>query len=756
MQVRLRFRPFDVLLLAASAAVVLAAPLSVRDAGWVEHLDLVPPLALAGLLYGHLFARTRLPALLVQPILTVVGLEAVVYVFTRVAPGDDLTHRGAWLLGRVVGWFQTVVSGGVSNDALVFALAMGCLAWLLGVATAWLVFREETPWPALVGNGIALFVNLSYGPPALTSYLTWFLFASCLLLALHQLGLRQALWRRAGLPIEPRVGATVVAGSALTAGVLLSVAWALPDTGSNTVVSTAWSRATAPWGNVERGFDRLFASLNGNDKTLRGLSFGRTLAPHGSFDLGDTAVLQVSGPRDLYLRATTADRYTGQAITGSEASSTGVDAGADLLPSEYLPAERSEIRATVTVLASRSAVAFAPEAPVHLSVPTHLDARGTPEDVAAIRLDTPLLRDETYDAVSLVSTASIQQLRAAGEVYPDWVSRRYLQLPRSLPRRVVDAAHEATLGATSSYDKAAAVEQFLRTGFTYSTHVAEVPPDRDWVDFFLFDSREGYCDFFATAMTTMLRTQGVPARVASGFAPGEYDPSTGASLVRENQAHTWVEVYFPQYGWITFEPSSIRAVPERLDIPDLAPAVAADPTASGSSDQSLTADELNERRGMAGGSATEAGSPPFYRTPTGVVSLTLLTILLVGAVALGVLALAWRRGLGTLARYERPYAELLRVSGWFGRFRPAASHTPFEVADVLSARAPVAAPVIREVTAAYVEGTYAARPPSHDPWPTWSGVRRHLARSLLAARLRGLWRRFKQAGPRVLRFRRLD
>src|SRR5205814_5957520 len=101
------------------------------------------------------------------------------------------------------------------------------------------------------------------------------------------------------------------------------------------------------------------------------------------------------------------------------------------------------------------------------------------------------------------------------------VRRRYLQLPRNLPRRVVDLARQATNGASSAYDKAAGLETYLRDNFTYSTHVAPIPPDQDWVDSFLFDSKQGYCDYFATAMVVMLRAQGVPARVASGFAPGE-------------------------------------------------------------------------------------------------------------------------------------------------------------------------------------------------------------------------------------------
>ena len=152
-------------------------------------------------------------------------------------------------------------------------------------------------------------------------------------------------------------------------------------------------------------------------------------------------------------------------------------------------------------------------------MPTELDTRGDPNDVAAVRLDTPIQQNQQYTVVSAVSTATNSELRSAGEDYPQWVRDRYLQLPRSLPRQVVDLSHDVINGAPDGFDKATAIESYLRDNFTYPTHVGPVPPDRDWVDYFLFESGQGYCDYFATAMVVMLRAEGVPARVASGFAP---------------------------------------------------------------------------------------------------------------------------------------------------------------------------------------------------------------------------------------------
>jgi hypothetical protein len=315
--------------------------------------------------------------------------------------------------------------------------------------------------------------------------------------------------------------------------------------------------------------------------------------------------------------------------------------------------------------------------------------------------------------------------------------RRYLQLPRTLPRRVIDQAHIAVSGATSAYDKAAALESYLRTNYTYTTHVAAVPPDQDWVDYFLFDSKQGYCDYFATAMVVMLRAEGIPARVASGFAPGELNPDTGISIVRENHAHSWVEVFFPRFGWINFEPSAIRPLPARVDEPQASPPTAVPAPSSVPDTSQLTPQELDELLNIRDQSP-RAVEPPFWTTPVGIGLLGLLAILALGLIGLSVIAIAWRSGMTGLAAYQRPYAQLVRLGRWSGTLRPRTSDTPNELAERFGRQVPRARPAIAELTDAYVEGTYASRPPSHDPWPTWLAARRAIIRGLFGRRF-GSW-----------------
>jgi hypothetical protein len=159
------------------------------------------------------------------------------------------------------------------------------------------------------------------------------------------------------------------------------------------------------------------------------------------------------------------------------------------------------------------------------------------------------------------STATDVQLRAAGANYPDWL-QPYMSLPEDgsyRPPAVIAAirklALQITAGANNPYDKATAIESYLRAApYIYTL---DPPPTlgQDPVEFFLFKSKKGFCAYFASAMGDMLRSIGIPTRLVSGFGPGTYDVRHNLYVVRGEDAHTWVESYFPSYGWITFEPT---------------------------------------------------------------------------------------------------------------------------------------------------------------------------------------------------------
>lgn len=170
------------------------------------------------------------------------------------------------------------------------------------------------------------------------------------------------------------------------------------------------------------------------------------------------------------------------------------------------------------------------------------------------------------------STASVSDLENAGTQYPKWVLPYMPETPVNYRSpAVLDKIHNAALaivrqaGATNPYDAATAIENYLRDprNFTYTLTPPRTPDGMDPIDYFLFVSRKGFCEFFATAMGDMLRSLGIPTRLVNGYGPGTFDQTLNSFVVRGEDAHTWVEVYFPApspdklaYGWIPFEPTA--------------------------------------------------------------------------------------------------------------------------------------------------------------------------------------------------------
>jgi protein-glutamine gamma-glutamyltransferase len=160
-----------------------------------------------------------------------------------------------------------------------------------------------------------------------------------------------------------------------------------------------------------------------------------------------------------------------------------------------------------------------------------------------------------YDAVSLLPVVTAGELRSVVlDNYPQQYRNVYLQLPPNLDPRVRKLASDITSQAHNEYDRVSAVSAYLGSHYRYTLNL-QGPVPADPLASFLFVRRAGHCEYFATAMTIMLRTLGVPARYATGFAPGEYNPIAGDYIIRGSDAHAWVEVYFPGYGWLTFDPT---------------------------------------------------------------------------------------------------------------------------------------------------------------------------------------------------------
>jgi transglutaminase-like putative cysteine protease len=381
--------------------------------------------------------------------------------------------------------------------------------------------------------------------------------------------------------------------------VLIMLASFTPRIGAADALGTAWGTFEGPWHSVENEWQRFFAGVYGPSR-VQGVSFSDVVRLGLAPNLGDRVALYVNTSEAHFLRATAYDFYTG---VGWKSTDDRQEDRTEAL--NY--AGRKKLDVTVDPVNPKSSLLFAPAEPVQASIPRTFIYGEDKAFSSQLRAKDRSQASGRYTITSAISVATKEDLRKA-QAPPASIAERYLQVPSTVPARVRQLANTITAGKTNAYDKAEAIEQYLRTTYKYSTVVKAPPSGRDPVDFFLFDLKEDFCEYFASSMVVMLREIGVPARFVEGYTAGSYDEITNRYVVTERNAHAWVEVYFAGYGWIEFEPTPSENVVARPENAEAAGAIGGD-----SSSESGQSPDTREQRcaGLSRAACDdELGIPP--------------------------------------------------------------------------------------------------------------------------------------------------
>ncbi|WP_067929984.1 transglutaminase-like domain-containing protein [Alicyclobacillus kakegawensis] len=344
-----------------------------------------------------------------------------------------------------------------------------------------------------------------------------------------------------------------------------------------TLVALVLPKPDAAWANP---FQRIKPSGQGAGGDTPKVIGYQTDSSHlgGSFVLNDDPVLSVVAPYPSYLRGQVLYVYTGKGWEKGENSLQPLDedGGVPLQPdasfSHSLP-DRS-VQQTVHILSGtfHAGVVFG----AYQTVRVNSGSRGERAAFEAADADDGTVlgpwdhKGNTYRVISLElvdPTAALKKLPPLPrdvsqrvQMWPTSVRVEGLQIPRDLPPRVAQLTRAVVHGETREYQLVERIISYLQDNYVYQTDDIPVPgPHTDYVDQFLFDTHRGYCNNFASALAVMLRTIGIPTRFVTGFASGDLDTSyTGKDeryIVRNDDAHSWVEVYFPRAGWIPFDPT---------------------------------------------------------------------------------------------------------------------------------------------------------------------------------------------------------
>jgi transglutaminase-like putative cysteine protease len=594
-------------LLALSAVICL--PLAIRASGWVPEANRLVWTAFWGLAAGFVIAQARAPDWMTWLGSMVLAVEYSLQFAAKLAPSitvllGDLVGAVQWLWRAVVlqqplapypfarswahvathaadfdlnmrAWLGAAQAGSTSEDLTVLWIVVSLAVWLLSWHAGYELIRHRRPFSALVPLGVAIVSNVSFTDVGLT-YVHVYLGITLVTLVIANIDRLERLWQRLDLDFSAELRRdTLVAGVGITT-VVLVIALLIPYRTVNSAVWFFWNRVGP---SIEQFYDRLDKAFAGREPVpeptpeLASGLLGHRVASGGAIGDDTLFVVKVSDPAppdesqlsaladmfDItqfvpkrYWRQRTFDVYTGSGWETSGREAVEVDADSAW---GGLVREGDEVTQTYTLLELNSNVVPAVSSPVRVQDQDYAVVARNADDLAAL-----VVNSETYTVVSVAPRPVVAALRAAEGPYPEWVAELHMALPE-IPARVSDLAQEivAEAGATTRYDKAVAIQNYLRE-FIYDLEVEPPGLDRDVVEYFLFDAQRGYCDYTATAAVVMLRSVGVAARYAQGFGQGQFNYDEGVYVVKELNRHAWPEVYFPGEGWIEFEPTPVQSV----------------------------------------------------------------------------------------------------------------------------------------------------------------------------------------------------
>jgi transglutaminase-like putative cysteine protease len=469
------------------------------------------------------------------------------------------------LVAREFDWLLAWAQAKPVFDPVAAALMWSLLMWAVSAWAGWTIRRRKQTLPALIPAGILLGSTLGFTGSKPTA-LFWLLGTSLPMMAIVSQEVRQHRWLRTRISFSPTMWHGLVTWAVMISLALVTTAALTQSLSLNKIINLVRASTREETDQRKRAAESLgldhnpiwVPGLKGVPVKLRAPGLPRNHLIRSSPDLSKQTVMliRVSDPTipqpgheasadapRYYWRSNTYDRYTGHGWETKDFETVAYEAGQPIRSTDL--ENHRLVRQEVILTSEESQMAYAAGTLVTTDQDFTVDWR-SPEDEFGALYTAPTRRSLVY---SMVLDVSEEELRASGSDYPEWVRARYLTLPDTVPARVFALALDLTATEPFPLDRALAIESYLRD-FTYTLDLPPPPTNRDVVDYFLFDLQMGYCDYYATSMVVLARAAGLPARIVIGYSSEQYDQDSNVYIVTEAQAHSWVEIYFPDYGWV--------------------------------------------------------------------------------------------------------------------------------------------------------------------------------------------------------------
>jgi transglutaminase-like putative cysteine protease len=580
-----RWWDWPAVLLLIAAIYVAATRLNATH--WTEELNIIQTISLVGVIAGLALGKSTFSPAVVRIFAFVYGAFTIFWQLgLTIGTGVLWPERMMSMGNRLLIILDQIFQQKPVTDNLFFDLLMGFLFWTLSVYAGYSLTRHGNAWRAIIPAGITMIVVHTYDPylAIRTWFLAGFIFLSLFLIArMHFIHLKYR-WKNEGTYLPPYVSIDSLRLGLLTTMILVLFAWTVPAIASAVPqAEQIWLNATRPWMDVRNQLSNVFYSLQASVGVVTDF-YGDNLPLGRGNPLSDTTIMSIEAPprpasnARYYWRSRVYDTY-------EEGWSSTLPAVDFVSPDEFnlnLPEYDNRATSTfniTTVFPIQNLQT--PAQPVWVSRPANAHFAVNSDgsiDLSHLKADPVLMSGDTYRVEASLTTASQKELREAGTDYPSWITARYLQLPDTITPRTIELAESIAANLENPYDVTQAVTDFLRTSLKYSDTVPGAPAGQEPIDWVLFEHKQAFCNYYASAEIVMLRSLGIPARMAVGYAEGERSsiggidsiPTLGPDgqnipldiqiegdifTVRHKDAHAWPEVYFPNFGWVEFEPT---------------------------------------------------------------------------------------------------------------------------------------------------------------------------------------------------------
>lgn len=730
--------------------MILVSATAILQADLISGLHVVTLISSSAVLAGVLLAKSRFSANVAHTFSLIYGVALLLYLVGMTLPDDMLwRERVLDMLQRQSLWFQKAFGGGTSRDGLIFVIQTSAIYWVLGYTAAWYTFRTPRIWRAVVPTGLVLLSVVYYytGPKQMTLYMAAYVLLALMFVARTHLVAQEKQWRATAIRYEKTIWFSFLRAGFLASMVALILAWSLPTMTASAAVSDALSGTRGPWREFQDNWTRLFSALRSYGASTTD-PYQDTLVLGGPRTVGGTPIMDIYVAERLpyvYWQAIVYDTYEDGRWSTASTDSTLHFPDDGLLETPPTSARSVITQTIVNYLPNSSFIYGAPEvvgSNRQIFVEASQDEAGN-NLVASIRSRFVLQQGTRYRVASRVSTVDAETLRQASLDYPQWVTDSYLQVPDTITPETLALAEDLGADHDNPFDTTIAVRDYLRETISYNDQISAPPEGVDPVHYTLFVSQEGYCNYYASSMAMMLRSQGIPSRVVSGYAQGEYNDDNLSYRVKASNAHTWVETYFPEYGWIQFEPTASI------------PTVARPETAGGGGDAFASPNNgqfnANDDRPLLEDDLVDFDLDSDFTVPiveesfgerlvrffTEMTALQLIgggVVLLLAAITIAGAFLINRR---IESDVDRSYGRLGAWANWLGlQVEPA--HTPHERADIITAVVPEGKTAVRNLTQQYVLKQFSKEHSTHkgfDALQEWRNLRPVFIRQTIANRI---------------------